>query len=413
MKSFVALCVTLAASVAMPAAAGPGPVVSPAVMALHQKLITLDTHLDTPANFSRPGWDFTAGHDGHEDFSQVDLPRMAKGGLDGGFFAIYTAQGPRTPEGIRAAREAALVRAMDIREMVAAHPDRMELAFTADDAARIAAKGKVIVYQSIENSYPLSGDIGLMATFYKFGVRMIGPAHFRNNDWADSSTDPAGLEWHGLSPAGKAFVAEANRLGMILDASHSSDDVLDQMLALSATPIILSHSGCKAVYDHPRNVDDARLKALAAKGGVIQINSYGDYIAKAVASPARDAEMKALMAKVGNRRDLPPAEVAALMKERRAILAKYPGSRPDFDMFAKHLLHALKLVGPEHVGIGLDWDGGGGVIGMEDVTDIPKITAVIKAAGYSDKDLANIWSGNVLRVLKAAEIYAKGAAAKS
>ncbi len=399
------LTAVIAVLLASPAAAAP--TVSAKAMAIHQRLITLDTHLDTPANFARPGWNFAARHDPGRDTAQVDLPRMKQGGLDGGFFAIYTPQGPRTPAGNIAARDAALVRAVEIREMAARLADKVELAFTADDAARIAAKGKVIVYQSIENAYPLSSDISLLGTFQKLGVRMVGAAHFLNNDFADSSTDPKGPEWHGLSPLGRRLVSEANRLGVILDASHSSDDVLDQMLELSKAPIILSHSGCKAIYDNPRNVDDARLRKLAAKGGVIQMNAYGNYLAPIAPNPARDAALKALYEKRGESEAPSEAQIAAFASERAAIYARFPGSERSFDQFMTHLLHALQLIGPDHVGIGLDWDGGGGVTGLEDVSMIPRITEALLQAGYTEADLAKIWSGNVLRLLRTAEAAAE------
>jgi len=381
--------------------------VSAATRDLHQHLLTLDTHLDTPANFARPDWDFAAEHSLDRDFAQVDLPRMRKGGLDGGFFAIYTPQGPRTVPGNIAARDAALLRAVAIRETIARNADKAELAFSANDAARIAARGKAVIYQSIENAYPLTSDISLLGTFRALGVRIVGVTHFANNDFGDSSTDPKGPEWHGLSPLGRRLVQEANRLGIVLDASHASDDVLDQLIALSATPILLSHSGSKAVYDHPRNVDDNRLRALAAKGGVIQINAFGDYVAAAVPDPERDAALHALYARMGDPASLTSEAVARLVRERRAILDRYPGSDRGFDQFLAHLLHVLKLVGPEHVGIGLDWDGGGGVAGLQDVTDIPRITQALVDAGYSKTDLEKIWSGNVLRLLRSAEVFAK------
>src|SRR5438445_10431062 len=167
-----------------------------AVPSLHQRLLCLDTHLDTPASLARPGWDMMQRHSRADDFTQVDYPRMVEGGLDGGFFAIYTPQGPLTPEGMAAARDAALLRAMELRELVAAHPRQFELAFVAEDAARIAASGKRIVYQSIENAYPLGDDIGLLNLFHKLGVRMLGFIHFKNNQFGDSATDKA--EWNGL-----------------------------------------------------------------------------------------------------------------------------------------------------------------------------------------------------------------------
>src|SRR6185437_5357041 len=196
--------------------------------ALHRKLLCLDTHLDTPASLARPGWDMMQRHARDTDFTQVDYPRMVEGGLDGGFFAIYTAQGPLTPEGMMAARDAALLRAAAIREIVARNAAHFELAFRPEDAGRIAAKRKRIVYQSIENSYPLANDVTLLRSFYALGVRMAGPVHFKDNQLGDSATDKS-KTWKGLSPMGHDWLALCNELGIIPDASHSSDDVFDQM----------------------------------------------------------------------------------------------------------------------------------------------------------------------------------------
>jgi membrane dipeptidase len=386
--------------------AAPPPSTEEAARSIHERLLTLDTHLDTPAAFERPGWDIMDRHDAKLDFSQVDYPRMVEGGLKGGFFAIFTEQGPLTPEGYAAARDVALLRAVRIREMVARHADKFALATTPEDAARISAEGKRVVFQSIENSYPLGTDISLLETFYKLGVRMAGPVHFRNNQFGDSSTDPAGKTSGGLSPLGRQFVAAANRLGIILDASHASDDVLDQMITLSATPIILSHSGCKAVFDHPRNIDDDRLRKLAASGGVIQINSLSSYLIPTPKSPERDAAMGAVYAHIGDPAALTPARMAEVAAQIAEIDRKYPVPHATFDDFMKHLLHALEQVGPEHVGIGLDWDGGGGVTGMEDVGSIPRITAALISSGYTEDDLRKIWSGNVLRLLAEAQAHA-------
>lgn len=368
---------------------------------IHEGLLTLDTHLDTPANFGRPGWDMLDRHDAAKDGSQIDYPRMVEGGLDGGFFAIFTPQGPRTPQATQAARDAALIRGVEIREMVAKHGDKFALALKADDAAAIAAKGKRVVFMSIENSYPIDGDVTLLASFYALGVRISGLAHFKNNDMADSSTDKP--EWQGLSPLGKQFVAEANRLGVVLDASHSSDAVLDQLIALSKTPVILTHSGCKAVFDHPRNIDDARLKALADSGGVIQVEAFSSYMIDTPKNPEREAAMAALMAKVGARNKMTEDQRAAFMAERAAIDAKWPMTKATFADFMNHLNHALKVAGVDHVGIGIDFDGGGGVVGLEDASDYWKISQALLAEGYTKADLEKIWSGNVLRLLRAAE----------
>ncbi len=370
--------------------------VTPADRLVHEQILVLDTHLDTPELFEHPGWDFARWHDRAFDGSQVDIPRMEQGGLDGGFFVIYTPQGPLTPAGYAAARNSALTRATWIQRVVAAHPDTLELATTPADARRIVASGKRVVFQSIENSYPLGEDLSLLRHFHDLGVRLAGPVHFRNNQFADSATDKP--KWHGFSPLGRQWVAEMNRLGMVIDVSHASDDVFDQALALSKTPILASHSGPKAIFDHPRNLDDARMRKLAAAGGVLQINSV--YLAPPVSVPGGES--------IGERQRrwwvLPPAEQRKLVAD---ITALGPiGGTADFELFMRSLLHAIQVMGVDHVGIGADWDGGGGVRGMEDITALPRITARLRKAGYGDADIEKIWSGNALRVLQAAADWA-------
>ena len=375
---------------------------------VHERLLVLDTHFDTPANLGRPGWSIMDRHSVRIDGDQVDVPRMIDGGVDGGFFAIFTPQGPRTPEGDRAARDFGLVRAVQIREMAAAHPDVFRFVTTPAQARSTAAAGKRFVFMSMENGYPFEGDLSLMTTFHRLGVVMMGAAHFRNNSLADSATDTP--EWHGLSPLGRAFVAEANRLGIVLDASHSSDETLRQMIALSKAPIILSHSGVKAVFDHPRNVSDDDLRALAAKGGVIQINAYSGYMIAQPHNPERDAALKALGAKFEIAGTITSERRRALLAERQAIDRRWPAPRATFDDLMKHLLHAIAIAGVDHVGISGDFDGGGGVDGFDDVTDYPKVTAALLTKGYSASDIGKVWGGNALRVLQQAQALSEPAA---
>ncbi|WP_448662876.1 dipeptidase [Sphingomonas sp. CJ20] len=386
------LPISLFLALAAPAAAQQ---VSPADRLAHDQMLVLDTHLDTPELFEHPGWRFDRWHDRDFDKSQVDLPRMQQGGLDGGFFVIYTSQGPLTADGFAKARDAALLRATWIQRVVAANPDTMAFATRAADAARIAATGKRIVYQSIENSYPLGEDLGLLATFYALGVRMAGPVHFRNNQFADSATDTP--RWNGLSPLGRQWVAEMNRLGMVIDASHASDAVFDQLLTLSKTPIILSHSGPKAIFDHPRNLDDERMRRLARAGGVMQINTV--YLV----APDRDEARSKVSARQDDWWALSDAAQRALIADKAAADAANPYAGADFELFMKSLLHAIAVMGVDHVGIGADWDGGGGVRGMEDVSLLPKVTARLRKEGFKDSDIAKIWSGNALRLLQQAE----------
>ncbi len=399
----------VAASVALATlgVSGAATAASPSVVSrqMHERLIVLDTHLDTPALLARPGWDIMEEHSFEADRSQVDFPRMVDGGLDGGFWALFTPQGPRTPEGYAAARERALQIAQRIRDMVNRNARQFELATTVADAERIVGSRKRIVYLSMENAYPLGKDVTQLRTFHDLGVRMVGLVHFANNDFADSATDPKGPEWRGLSRLGKDLVREANRLGVILDASHASDDVLRQLIDLSKTPVILSHSGSRLVHDHPRNIGDDLMKKLAEAGGLIQINSLSDYMVDVPANPERDEALRALRARFGA--TMTQEQAIEFAAARREVDARYPVPTATIDDFMRHLLHALYIVGPDHVGIGADWDGGGGVTGMWEVSELPQVTTRLLAAGYTEADLRKIWGGNVLRVLQAAEDYAR------
>lgn len=374
--------------------------------ALQKTLLTLDSHLDTPANFHRAGFDIQQRHD-HNALSQVDYPRMVEGALDGGFWAIYTDQGDRSEVAHVHDRDAGLLRLMDIREMLAAHPDTFQLALTAADAARIKAAGKRVVYISMENASPLVDDPSLLSLYHLAGLRLLSTVHFANNEFADSATDKKGAEWKGLSPAGKALVDEAVRLGIVIDQSHASDAVFDDLLERMPVPFVLSHSSAKAIYNHPRNLDDARLKQLAKAGGVIQVNAYGGYLIDTGKTEARAQAEDALMKQLGGDYDgMTIAQGVALKQGLDALDQRYPLRKATLDDFFVHFEHILKVVGPEHAGIGLDWDGGGGLADLPDVSQLPKITAWLLRKGYSEKQIAGIWGGNLLRVMAQAQAHA-------
>ena len=406
-----ALAAALLLAVATSAQAGNGPTkISERARAVQAQAINLDTHLDTPALFAQPGWKIT---DRHADGSQVDYPRMVEGGLDGGFWVIFTGQGKRDETGNLKARDAGLKRLSEIREMVAANPDKFELATTADDAARIKAAGKKSVYISMENAYPLEYDPSLLSFYYKQGLRMISLAHVEHNDFADSAgmgTAPEG-EHGGLSDKGRALIEQANRLGIILDQSHASNAVFDQMLELSKAPIILSHSGAYDVFAHSRNIDDARIRALAKKGGVIQVNSLGAYLIDTGATPEYRAERRKLYDaydKAGS-----DAERAQVRDGLAALDVKYGIRKADFDDYMRHLLHIIKVAGWEHVGLGADWDGGGGVAGYEDISALPKVVQALLDAGYSDKQVGAILGGNTVRLIREVQALADPEAVKA
>ena len=374
---------------------------------LHDSLVVMDTHLDTPALLVQPGFDIMHSHTFADDFSQVDVPRMNSGGLDGGFWVIYTPQGPVTEAGFKSSRDTALLRAMAIHKMVAANPDTFALATEPEDAKMIAEQGKKIVYVSMENAYPLGEDLSLLDTFYKMGLRMVGPVHFKNNQFGDSSTDPDGQQYGGLSPLGKELVKKANELGIILDGSHAHDDLLEDMIELSKTPVILSHSGTKTIYDHPRNVDDSLLKKLVESGGVIHVNAYSSYLKELPQDPERGKAYGELFRQMGNIAQMSEAEIAALKAKRKQIDMEHPAVRATFEDYMEHFLHILEVAGPKHTGVGADWDGGGGVETMMDVAALPKITERLLAEGYTEEDLADIWGNNVLRLLQQAKDYAQ------
>ena len=367
---------------------------------LHSRMLVLDTHLDTPLHFERAGWSFADRHALADDMAQLDIPRMKDGNLDGGFFAIYTDQGPLTPKGYADALAFARKRSDLIDKTIAANSAAIEPALTAADAVRLNKEGKLVAFKSMENSYPLGENLSLLQEFYNKGLRLAGPVHSKDNQFADSATGEG--RWKGLSPLGKQWVAEMNRLGIVIDASHSSDAAFDQILALSKYPILLSHSSLRSAYDHPRNLDEGRLKALAAKGGAMCISTI--FMSEMNMSPAR-AELFGKYEHIGQ---ITPAEQADLNRKWRELDKTEKLWAADFDGYMKMVLRAIEVGGVDHICFGADWDGGGGLPGIEDISALPKVTERLKAAGYSDADIEKMWSGNILRILAAQGKPAKG-----
>ncbi len=371
------------------------------VSELHDKVLTVDTHADTPSRLLREDWDIGERHESTgRRGSKIDLPRMAEGGLDAEFFAAFVGQGERNPEGYEAAKERAF-RVLDaIHKMCADYPELVALATTPEDAYRIEKEGKRAAFIGMENGYPIGQDLSLIEEYYDKGVRYITFCHSRDNDICDSSTDTSDPEDNGLSEFGKAVVAECNRLGIMIDISHASEKSFFDIIATTKAPIIASHSSARALCDHPRNLTDEQLKALAANGGVIQICFVSSFIKEQPPNPERDAAIEALREKYGPRRDIrDEAERAKLMEEYQAIYEKYPGERTTLKELVDHIDHVVELIGVEHVGIGTDFDGGGGVEGCDDVSEMPNVTEELLRRGYSEEDIRKIWGGNVMRVL--------------
>ena len=287
------------------------------------------------------------------------------------------------------------------------YSDQCGLALTAADGPRLQAAGKRALYLSIENGYAIGRDLTLIKTYHDLGARFFGFVHNGNNDLGDSSQPEKGPEWNGLSPLGHDAVKECNRLGLVIDGSHSSDATVRQLLAESKTPIILTHSACKALTDHRRNVSDELLRELAAHGGVIQMNTVANFVAALPINPEFNAAKAKFEARYAGR-ELSDTEAAQMrLDEDKLERQFFPVKPATLDDVLKHLFHAIDVAGADHVGIGADMDGGGGVAGLEDVSGYPKITLALLKHGLSESDVEKIWGGNTLRLLRAAENYAK------
>ena len=394
--------------------------------AIHDRVIALDTHDDiNPANFT-PERNYT------QDLpTQVNLPKMIKGGLDASFFIVYVGQGDLTPAGYDDAYKQAIEKFESIHRLTEKiAPDKIELALTAADVPRIAAKGKKVALIGIENAYPLGTDLGRIKEFYDRGGRYMSLAHNGHSQFSDSNTGERDGKWlhNGLSELGRKAIAEMNRLGVMVDVSHPSKQSMMQSVALSKAPIIASHSAARALADHSRNMDDEQLLALKKNGGVIQTVAFNSYVKIAPAPSAERSDALAALRKEfglpaggGGRgagggggggggggeaalAKLPEADRARYQKRLAEIDAKFPAPpRASVRDFVNHIDHIVKLIGIDHVGISSDFDGGGGVEGWSDASETFNVTLELVRRGYTEQQIAKLWSGNLLRVMAEVE----------
>jgi membrane dipeptidase len=439
--------------------------------AIHDRVLTLDTHNDiSPTNFTSV-CNYTMDLP-----TQVNLPKMIKGGLDASFFIVFVGQGPLTPEGYANAYRQAIDKFDAIHrltEQIA--PDKIGLALTAADARRLHAQGKKIAFIGVENGYPIGEDLGRIKEFYDRGGRYLSLAHNGHSQLSDSNTgEVEGWKWNGLSPLGKQAIAEMNRVGMMIDVSHPSKASMMQTLALTKAPIIASHSAMRALADVSRNLDDEQLLALKKNGGVVQVVAFASYVK--TDAPERKAALEALRTEFNlppgtnlgggaggrgrGRADLPGSDItpfarqnpcaragegaagaggasargaaaaggrggggagrgnalAALSDEQRADLqrkldalnAKFPPpARATVKDFVDHIDYAVKKIGVDHVGISSDFDGGGGVDGWNGADETFNVTLELVRRGYTEPQIAQIWSGNLFRVMDEVQAIAK------
>jgi membrane dipeptidase len=424
--------------------------------AIHERVITLDTHNDINPNFFTAECNYTMPLT-----NQVNLPKMLAGGLDVSFLIVYVGQGPLTKEGYDNAYKQAVEKFDAIHRLVEViAPDKIGLALTAADVRKIAASGRKVAVIGIENGYPIGEDIKRVKEFYDRGGRYLSLAHNGHSQLADSNTGEASNEWahNGLSPLGKQVIDEANRLGIMVDISHPSKQSNLQAMAMSKAPVIASHSGSRAIANHSRNLDDEQLLALKKNGGVAQAVALAGY----VKVPVPSAERQAAIAKLEQEFSLPagsvggrggrggrgtaggptnppgctaqtaargggggggraggggrgaalaaltPGRRAELDKQMEAIDAKFPPPpRANVKDFIDHIDYIVKKIGIDHVGISSDFDGGGGIDGWNDASETFNVTLEMVRRGYTEEQISKIWSGNLLRVMEQVETVAK------
>lgn len=370
---------------------------------IHASILTVDTHCDTPMEFSGEGFDLGVKH----QEGCVDFPRMIEGGLHSEFFAVFIGQGPRDDSTCNVVHQKAIEIFNAIHENVNKNSQMAGIAYCADDAYKLKKSGKIAAFIGLENGYPIGKDISRVKQYYDLGARYITLAHTKNNDICDSSTDPAGPENNGLSPFGTQVVKEMNRLGIMVDVSHISDKAFLDVLKTTNAPVIASHSSCRALCGSPRNFTDNMLLALKENGGVIQICILSNYLKTPEPNPELTEKLKEVYDKYGDYDALPEDIKKAARKEYNTVQEEYEKLATVKDI-VDHIDHVVQVIGIDYVGIGTDFDGGGKVEDCRSVSDMKKITIEMLRRGYSKADITKVWGGNVMRVLREVEEIAKG-----
>lgn len=370
---------------------------------VHEKAITIDSHTDTPMWFLNEEYSFASTHDSRTQRSKVDIPRMEAGRLDGIFLAVFVGQQERDAKGNLSAKLEALQVFDSIHSNLRRFPQYIQLALKSEDIYPIVKENKRAIFIGLENGYPIGADLSLIDSFYFRGARYITLCHTLNNDICDSSTDPKGAEYNGLSDYGAEVVKKMNEKGIMIDVSHASDSSFYDIIRLSKAPVIASHSCARAICDNPRNMNDDMLRALAKNGGVIQMCILSAYVKPVVAQPERDSAKAEVRKKYGSFYSLDAAGRKLFLDDWNKVDREFPAILANVSDVVDHIDHIVKIAGINHVGIGTDFDGGGGVDGCFDVSEIKNITAELLKRGYSQKDVNKIWGGNLLRVFSEVE----------
>ena len=367
---------------------------------IHKKVLTLDTHADTPLRMIEPGFDMSERHDPNETGSKVDYPRMKEGDLDAIFFAAFVAQDIRNDDGNSRAKSLCFQMIDSILVSIERNSDIVGLALNPQDAYSLEKEDKRAIYIGIENGYPIGEDLSNVEAYYNKGVRYITLVHSSNNDLADSATDPNGAEHDGISEFGSQVVNEMNRLGIMVDVSHGSDSVFYDAIKLSKAPIIATHSNARAVTNHKRNMTDEMLKLMAKNGGVVQLTMLSSYLRDTPPNIKRDSAIDSLRSNMKPIDKMSDEEKVALRAKYQEINENYPNPPATVKHVVDHIDHIIKIAGIDHVGIGCDFDGGGGIEGVFDASEVMNITIELVRRGYTEEQIEKIWGGNLIRVFK-------------
>jgi membrane dipeptidase len=370
---------------------------APNAREVHDRAIVIDTHADTTQRLIfDPKFNIAERHgDGN-----IDIPRMRDGGMDALFFSIWVPSEVTGPIAVK--------RAFDqidaVREAVRQHPDALMLATTAADVRKAVSEKKIAALMGVEGGHMIDDDIRQLRNFAALGVRYMTLTHFKNNNWADSSTDKP--QHNGLTAFGKDVVREMNRLGMMIDISHVADKTFFDVLALTTAPVIASHSSSRVIANHPRNMTDEMMKALARNGGVIMINYHAGFLSEEFRVAAEKEHGDVVTAMSAMSKKCGGNEACTTMESERIdheLMAKGTLPKVGWEKIVEHIDHAVKVAGADHVGLGSDFDGATMPLGMEDVSKLPKITEALLAKGYTPQDVTKILGGNILRVMEAVE----------
>jgi len=372
---------------------------------IHNNVLTLDTHTDTPMRLRNPDFDINKENNSEKTNSKIDFPRMQEGGLDAAFFAVFLGQGDRTEEANNEAKEKALSIFESIHKTITESSNVAEIALTPADGYRLEKEGKRAIYIGIENGYPIGTNIKNIEEFYKLGARYITLCHTSNNDICDSSTDST--EHNGLSDFGRQVVSKMNDIGMMIDISHVSDKSFYDVMELSKAPVIASHSCARAICDNPRNINDDMLRRLSENGGVIQMCILSEYVKVIEQDSSRIKAEQPINERYNRLKELSYEEQQKVFSDWDALNEIYPQKLATVSDAVDHIDHIVEVAGIDHVGIGTDFDGGGELEDCFDVSQIKNITIELVKRGYSEKDIEKIWSGNLMRVFKNVQQIAK------